>query len=324
MSIKIKICSTLFLFGTILFYSCKKEELPVPKHDPGNVITSTVNMNIDYRYQIFYDLETNTAVSQNLKTTWDLGFETSESGYRVILNSAKAMYVYNTNSTDFNSVTDTSGLSAGKKMESPAGNMDSTAIGDWQTASNVYIIDRGYNETGVHQGFRKIIFQSVDGQKYSVHFAQLSGIGDTTLEIYKNSTYNFTFLSFSTNATVIIEPPKADWDIVFTQYLEAIPSPYLVVGALLNRYNTSAKMDSMTAFHNITYELAELQVLSSNINSIGYGWKEYNFSNSSYIVFPQMCYIIKDSKGIYYKLHFIDFYNISGNKGNPKWEYQKL
>ena len=80
----------------------------------------------------------------------------------------------------------------------------------------------------------------------------------------------------------------------------------------------------MNVFSNITYEFAELQTLSENINTIGYRWKEFNFSTSSYIIFPQMNYIIKDSEGFYYKLHFIDFYDISGNKGNPKWEFQRL
>ena len=150
----------LFLICAIcVICGCQKEELPVPKHDAGNVTTSTVNMSNDYRNQVFFDLETNTAVSQNLKTAWDLGFETSEDGYRVILNSAKAMYAYKTSSADFNSVSDTSGFGVGKKMEPPTGNMDSTAIGDWQSSPNVYIVDRGYNEAGSHQGFRKIIFQ---------------------------------------------------------------------------------------------------------------------------------------------------------------------
>jgi hypothetical protein len=281
-------------------------------------------MNSDYRYQIYFDLKTNSIVGQNLKTIWDLGFETSENGYRVVLNSSKVMYVYNTGSTNFVSVTDTSGFSAGKKFDAPSGNLDSTAIGNWQGTSAIYIIDRGYSYTGAHQGFRKIQFQSVSTNKYTVRFAQLNGTGDTTLQMNKEADYNFTFLSLATSSTVTVEPPKDQWDIVFTQYLESLPEPYLVTGVLLNRYNSTAKMDSMVSFSNIDFSFVQSQPLTSNQNEIGYDWKEYNFNTSSYVVFPQMNYMIKDNEGYYFKLHFIDFYNISGLKGNPKWEFQQL
>lgn len=319
---KIKISAITFLIGIIT--SCQKDELPVPKHESGNVITANANMNSDYKYQLFYDLETNAIVSQNIKTAWDLGFETSESGYRIILNSSKAMFAYNTGQTNFAAVTDTTGFAANKKWDAPAGNLDTTAIGDWKTNPAIYILDRGYNPNGQKIGFKKIQLVSADEYKYTIRYADLNGTGDTTLQILKDDNYNFTFLSFNTNSTVIVEPPKTDWDIVFTQYIEALSTPYLVTGALLNRYNTLATMDSEKTFSQITYENAMNYTLSSNINSIGYEWKEYDYNSGTYIIFPQKIYIIKDSKGYYYKLHFIDFYDQSGNKGNPKWEYQKL
>lgn len=308
----------------LLFSSCQKEELPVPGHNSGNVITSTVNMEPNYKWQIYFDLKTNSIVNKNLKTVWDIAFETTGDGYRVILNSSKAMYAANTGNTNFLSVIDTTGFSNSKKFDVPSGYLDSTAIGDWRTTNKIYIIDRGYSETGAHQGFRKIQFQNVDANKYTIRFAELNGNGDTSIEISKDSIYNFTFLSFTTKSTVIIEPPKADWDLVFTQYLEALPTPYLVTGVLLNRYGTSAVMDSLKTFFQITYSDALNYSLSSKLTAIGYKWKKYDYGTSSYIVYPQMNYIIKDSEGIYYKIHFIDFYDTSGNKGNPKWEQQQL
>jgi hypothetical protein len=46
--------------------SCEKVELPVPAYESGNVITNSVKMESDYRYQLYFDLETNTIVKQNL------------------------------------------------------------------------------------------------------------------------------------------------------------------------------------------------------------------------------------------------------------------
>ncbi len=310
----------------MVFFSCKKEELPVPKHEAGDVITASVNMDVSYKWQIYYDLNTNTVVGQNLKTAWDLAFETNANGFHVVLNSSKVMFAYNTNIVNFSTVTDTIGFAVNKKWDAPTGNLDSTAIGDWRNSNFVYIIDRGYNELGVHQGFRKIQFLSVDATKFLVRFAQLNGTGDVTLEINKDDKYNFTFLSFTTSNTLIIEPPKATWDLVFTQYTHIFydpqPTPYLVTGCLLNRYNTTAIMDSLIPFASIQFSDAQNYILSANINTIGYNWK--TFTGGVFITHPHMTYVIKDSKGYYYKLHFIDFYDQLGNKGNPKWEYQKL
>lgn len=315
----------LLISSIMILSSCVKEELPIPKHDPSNVITNTVNMGSNYKWQVYFNLKNNTVVGENLKTSWDLGFETTSDGYRIILNSSKAMYAAKTNQTDFSLVTDTVGFSAIKDFDSPTGDIEQTAIGDWRLIPNqVYLIDRGYNELGSHQGFRKIVFESVNDYSYTIHFSQLNGTGETTIQVPKDSNYNFTFLSFTTSSTVMVEPPKIDWDIVFTQYLEELSTPYLVTGCLLNRYNTTAKADSITAFNSINYDFALTQLLSSNINVIGYDWKEYNFTTSSYLVFPNKNYIIQDQNGFYYKLHFIDFYNNSGIKGNPTFEFQKL
>lgn len=306
--------------------SCKKGELPAPKHDVGNITTNAVNMSSDYKWQLYYDLKTNTVVGQNLKTIWDLGFACSETENHIILNSAKSMFSFNTLNTNFSAITDTAGLSANKKCDQPSGNQDSTAIGEWQGANNVYIIDRGYNETGIHQGFRKIQFLNSTSNSYTIRFAALNGSNDTTIQIPKDTNYNFTFLSFTTQGTLIVEPPKSSWDLEFTQYThifyEPAPTPYLVTGCLLNRHRTGATIDSTNAFNSIDFSSVQNYTLTNEINAIGYNWKTY--SGSTYITHSHFNYIIKDQEGYYYKLHFIDFYSNTGIKGNPKWEYQQL
>lgn len=316
----------VILISAFAFVSCKKGELPVPKHDSGAVYTSTVDISSNYKYQVYFDLKTNSVVGQNLKTAWDLGFEATATGNRIILNGSKAMYAYNTGITDFASVTDTSGFAANKSWDAPSGNLDSTAIGDWIGANTVYIIDRGYSETGDHQGFRKIVFETVSSTEYKVKFANLNGSGLTELTIIKDDTYNFAFLSFTSSSVVMVEPPKADWDLVFTQYIHVFYEPelttYLVTGCLLNHYNTVSSKDVTTPFTDISFASLGNYTLTNAINTIGYDWKV--FDGSTYTVDPAKNYIIRDSEGFHYKLHFIDFYNQSGVKGNPKWEFQEL
>jgi len=316
----------LILVVAMIFVSCKKGEIPVPKHNSGSVHTSSVDISSNYKYQVYFDLKTNSVVGQNLKTAWDLGFEATSDGNRIVLNGSKAMYAYNTGVADFSAITDTNGFAAHKTWDAPSGNLDSTAVGNWVGTNNVYIIDRGYNETGAHQGFRKIVFESVNSTEYKVKFANLNGSGLTELTIVKDDTYNFAFLSFASSSVVMIEPPKADWDLVFTQYIHVFYEPelttYLVTGCLLNHYNTLSAKDETTPFANINFASLENYTLTNAANTIGYDWKV--FDGSTYTVDPNKNYIIRDREGFHYKLHFIDFYDQSGVKGNPKWEFQEL
>lgn len=306
--------------------ACEPDELPIPRHQSGDVSTNAVSLDPTYKYQVYFDLKTNREVGRNLKTAWDLGFETSADGYHIVLNASKFMMAGRSTETEFSQVTDTVGFGLIKNIDAATGNLDSTAIGDWRSGSPIYIIDRGYNEFGLHQGFRKLQVQGMDAQKFTVRFAQLNGANETTLEVLKDSTYNLAFLSFARRDTVHIEPPKKEWDLAFTQFnhvfYEPVFTQYLVTGCLLNRYNTQAIMDSTVRFETIDFVKAQSYKLSPYLNAIGFEWKTY--TGSVYITHPKMNYIVRNREGVYFKLHFIDFYDATGKKGSPKWEYQRL
>jgi hypothetical protein len=309
--------------------ACMKGELPVPRHEAGNVVTATIDMDPTYKNQIYYSLKSGKVVGQNLKTIWDLGFESSPTGWRIALNTSKAMFAINSGKTDFAAVTaaDTTGFAQNKRWDSPTGSPDSTAIGDWRTNKEVYCIDLGYNEQGQPIGFAKVQMLACDSAGFTVRFATLNGTNDTTLHIVKDTAYNMVFLSVASKSTVTIEPPKTDWDIVFSQYThvfynESPPTPYLVTGCLLNRYNTTATIDTTTPFDQITLAHVPKQQLPPHINTIGYDWKTFN--GTTYTVNTQASYLIRDARNLWYKLHFTGFYNSKGQKGSPQWEYQRL
>ena len=307
--------------------SCMKDELPVPAHEAGDVLTASVDMETNYKWQIYYSLRDNKVVSQNLKTDWDLGFEANPEGYRVVLNTSKAMFVRKLETTSLTATADTNGFEENKRWDESSGNLDSTAIGDWRQG-NIYIIDRGSNEKGKHQGWVKLQILSVDDKQYTVSFGPLNSENISTVNVPKDDAYNMAFLSFDEGGKVVsVEPPKADWDVVFTQYTyifyEEVPvTPYLVTGCLLNRYNTKGLMTRDTTFEAIDLDFALGKTLSTNYDAIGYEWKSFN--GATYTVYPEMNYLIETQDGNYFKLHFIDFFNSGGAKGYPKWEYQLL
>jgi len=164
-----------------------------------------------------------------------------------------------------------------------------------------------------------------------LHWAELDNSNEDSLLIPASDTsFNFSFFSFKNGGDIVsIEPPKTSWDIVFTQYLRIFnvsgdTIPYLVTGVLLNPWKVEATADSSIAFDALDFSRISQFEFSNDRNLIGYDWKKYSFDLGQYAVNPDKIYVVRDPEGIYYKLHFIDFYDPNGNKGNPQFEFQKL
>jgi len=315
--------------------SCFEEDAMVLPHDPGDLTVGEVELTESYKYQVFYDFETNSSIKQNLISDWDLGFETSDSGWHVILNTSKMMLAGNTGTTDFEAVKNINGLEM--NYDPSTGNLDSTAIGNWYSLNEgnphslefVYVINRGTDEDFNELGEKKVTFNFQDENTYVVRVANLNGSSEQTMVIPKDSMVNFVCLSFD-KGIVEIEPNKDSWDLQFCKYSTLLftdvgdPYPYLVTGVLLNPYKTVAALDTIHQFDEISFEIAEQQNLVNQKDIIGYDWKEYDFDNETYKVFPENVYILKNRVGFYYKLRFIDYYNSTGEKGYPTFEFLRL
>lgn len=321
---EIRIRPTLAI-AAVLFFSCEKEELPIEPRTPGPEITDQVMMGGDYGQQLFYRLRDNQVVSQNAKTAWDLGFECGPAGWRIMLNSARGGAAATLETSDFTSVTSTTG--ADWNWDAHSGNPDSTAIGDYRNTDRVILIDRGFNPQGNHTGYRKMTVLDVDENSYSVRIAELNGDDDTTLTIEKSASTNYRAFSFDNLEPVEIEPDKTEWDLMFTQYIHLFTdplTPYLVTGVLINPYETAVAKVTARAFSDIQLEHVGEYDFNFDRDIIGYNWKVYDFESANYVVNANVSYIIQNSEGRHFKLHFIDFYNDLGERGAPKFELQEL
>jgi len=344
---RLHILAILIIFTLV---SCFKEDEMVTPHDPGDVETDTIsiteisnNQIVYYRNQVYYDLLSGKVISENGKSIWDLGFEAAEEGWHIILNTATFMYAANTGLTDFKQPIDTAGLVW--KFDKSDGDLDSTAIGNWLNLSSedssfifpgyVYVINRGYDEQGNMRGLRKIVFHSLQDDHYSFKYADFDGSNEVSATVSKDPTVNFVQYSFDTDKEQLaLEPGKYEWDLIFTQYTtllfteEGEPYPYLVTGVLSNRAGVVVASDTLMDFNNIDRATAEEMSFSSSIDEIGYDWKilegDINTGNIVYVINTDINYVIRDPEGFFYKLRFIGFYNHSGIKGFPSFEYQRL
>jgi hypothetical protein len=332
-----------FILFAFLLSACFKEDEKVAPHDPGNVSTETIEMTKDYRYQVYFGLGSGQVVSTNLKTEWDLGFECTAKGWHIILNTSGFMLAAESGHSEFTQPIDTVGYKWNFDVSN--GNLDSTAIGNWvefhspdsakSYSNEVYVINRGYDEAGNLRGFRKIVFEEVGDSSYRIRFAKLDGSDDSTYIITKDPAYNYVYFSFDGGGKQLtLEPPKYEWDLCFTQYTTLLftdagePYPYLVTGVLSNPSTIEVAQDTLYNFSDISLDIVDNLIYSRTLDEIGYDWKDIvgdvNTGNVSYVIVEGRNYVIRDMQGFYYKLRFVSFYNNSGDKGYPTFEYQRL
>jgi hypothetical protein len=331
--------SLTFLTLTFLVSSCFKEDEPITPHTPGNFITDTVSLTDSYKYQVYYNLYDSAVESSNIRTVWDLGFESSPSGWRVILNSSCFMKSAYLAGQAFGAPVDTTGATW---LFNPSdGSADSVAIGQWFTVngndtignSRLLVIDRGVDVNGNPRGFNQLVIDSLVNGTYYFRLAAFNGTNPQSFSIKKHSDVNHELFSISSPTTIINEPANNSWDLLFSQYTTLLftdvgdPYPYLVTGVLLNPKFTYVALDSITPFQDINFEMAQSMDFTKQADKIGYDWKKYDFDAGTYSVNSDLSYIIRDNKGFLYKLRFIGFYKFLNNrlqKGYPSFEYQKL
>ena len=321
----------IFTFGLLIVFSisCIKEELPIPPHIPGDLQLGQVEMGNNYHNQVFYSLANNSISSQNEETNWDLAFGCDMQLNFIFLNSSVVSSAFNTGTSSFENITSLSG-NENWKYDAPNGDLDSLALVNFDSGF-VYIINRGQSvsQGGIQLGYKKIKVEVLGNNQYQIRHAELDGTLDTTLVIEKDSTKNLIAFSFNTNKAVNIFPNKTNYDLIFTAYTHVFwgfdpPLPYRVSGVLINQNETSVFVDTLHDFDAINHNTFLQSNFINDLDEIGYDWKTYNFSNSTYEIKDNINYIIKSQTNQYYKLRFLDFYNNQGEKGYPIFEYQKL
>ncbi len=321
----------------LFLISCFKEDeklSPQTNSIKDSLSTATIALTQDYKYQIFYSLSKNQSVKTVLKSDWDLAFESSETGLSLMLNTARFMKAANTGSVDFDNIK--SWTAYNFYFDGASGVKDSMAVKGWFFISgadttfskNVFIIDLGIDEKGAALGFKKIIFETYKNNVYKFQYSNLDNSELKSFSISKDKLYNYVYFSFAGGGKqILIEPPKKNWDLLFTQYstylsLNGLPYPYLVTGVFINNYNTYAKKINNCDFDKLS--LADTVALSPLRNVIGFDWKVYDRNNNKYTVLPGISYIIKSSDNTCYKLYFTRFYNDNGEKGFPSFKFIQL
>ena len=303
--------------------------------------------------QVYIDLSSEEQISVK-RDTWDLGFY-GGSEFKVGINSSIYMAVAQLESTNIDAVTEADVASIKDQVavgtfdptneayiDYPDGDISKTAISTISVTepdNNVYLVNLGY-EVGVEtpapgsvavagesRGWKKIrVLRQNDG--YLLQYANIDDASHQELFISKDANYNFTFFSFDTETTLLIEPKAEKWDInftVFTNILEGAGSYGFSDGVLHNRKGGVTAYTVNT--EDIAYDDFQLEnIESSNFEqdqrTIGSSWR--NVINDDKVLVDNIYYIIKDPNGNNYKLKFTALLDDSGARGFPEFKYKLL
>ncbi|NNK79921.1 MAG: hypothetical protein HKO93_00360 [Flavobacteriales bacterium] len=308
----------------VLFSSCEKDEIPVeyvPELIEQGAFTSQLDMSSDYRFRLYYDIETDSVIAFHQKTDWDLSFACGPTEDRIRLNDSKLMLLWKVEGASLEDLTAVQGN--GPLLDTSDGLI--CATDGWVDAEAVYVIDRGFDEAGVPQGRYKVEFISVDADSYVIRYAELASNTIFEAVIEKDPSRNEIQFSFDSGVQ-LLEPAKEDWDLLFTHYtfyFEEEEIPYLVAGVLLNPYLVQAQALDIYDFEAIDeIYLSDIQ-LTDRRDIIGYDWKYFDLDSETYSVVDN-AFAIRTPEGSLFKLQFTSFVDAEGERGAPAFRAAQL
>lgn len=293
-----------------------------------------------YANAVYYDLSGNNQTGVDRKS-WNLGFYTG-ADFRVILNPAYQSTALATTKTDITAVTlaDSAGIALNHNIEDPAsistaddwtGDLSKTAIAAISATdaeNKVYVYSFEGNKSA-DKWFKVRITRS--GTGYKVQYARLGSTTIKTLEVAKNSDFNFVFASLETDKVVSVEPRAKSWDFSwsYSTYNSGLNTPYWVQDYVgINKHGGVSGAQILTS--SVSYaDFKEANIAavtwSTAADVIGTKWRGAAVpgSNTPAGVRADRFYVIKDAAGNVYKLQFTSYTSTDGGeRGKPTFKYE--
>lgn len=344
------------MFAVVLmasvFAACSKDEAdPIIVVPPSDGSTMTLNgiagaedgASAANSVYVDFSADKQTPV---LRSSWDLGFY-SGAEFKVILNATNGASVAKLPKTDLNAVTEADltqanlvitlgGTAEYGKLDDPRETniLNKTAIAaisatDAENA--VYLFNPAgashsspFNVDNVYK--IKILRK---GTGYTLQYAKLKETTFKTLDVAKDTKFNFSFVSLSGGKTVSVEPAKAEWDMVWTWslYYSGAPGSEFVYSfsdlVFTNNIGGVSSVQVNTSQKSYA-DFSESDLSSVNFsnarNVMGSTWRN---TTGTIGVLTNRFYLIKDASGNVYKLKFNSFHAAdAGTRGKPVLEYK--
>ena len=295
-------------------------------------VSDIVSLGQGYANQAWYSLE-NGLVTEAPKAEWDIAFSASTFSSSIHINAANGtrLWTYpNGDISNWNEDWNIAGIDGWNEMFNSA---TSWGVGAFDTninANNQFDFGWGTYNFVTHfvTGDSLFVLQLSNGDYkklkinelsaagvYSFTYADINGANETDVTITKSnfSGKNFGYYSILNGTELDREPDSSAWDLLFTQYTDFIPTPYLVAGVLHNEGISVAQVDNV---NTDTYEDYDAHIFNEDINELGYDWK--TFAGMGFNIAQDRVYFIQSGANVW-KLVFTGF----GGSSNGNYEFTK-
>lgn len=271
---------------------------------------------------------------------WDLGFRCG-TDFRVIINNTAAASAKVISKNDLTQVTatDTIGFADALQLGNGLGSMDicDNVDGDitktviappsaTDADNKVYIVKPSNGFIAPNKDWYKVRILR-NGAGYRLQYAKLSETTVKTIDIPKDDSYNFRYVSFDNNSIVKVEPAKDNWDFMWsaTTYKAGPTLPFTFADFVVINYFSGVQaaevLTSTVSFVNYAEANIATTTFNNNKNAIGSAWRTASPTTTS--VKTDRFYVIKDAAGNVYKLKFVSFAaQDGGERGKPVIEYK--
>lgn len=302
--------------------------------------------NNSYANSVYVDFSRNSQVAIDRKN-WNLGFYNGNE-YRVILNAADATTAIASGKTDINSVTLAEAEAVFNIAGSPLsqeglpfsivddlkGSLSGTVIAEVladDTKNQVYFVAPENSKVSRDQWYKVKVNRSANG--YTVQYAKVGEATVKTVEVSKNTAYNFSFLSFDKASIVSVEPEANRWDLMWSYYTgdRGDGHAYFLQDVVLinniGGVEAAEVLTSVVSYTNFGKQDLEKINFSSDKNVIGSTWRSTSaFDGGTIGVKTDRFYVLKDGDKNYYKLRFLKMglNNDGGERGRPVIEYELI
>jgi len=251
-----------------------------------------VSYDVNYTQQVYYNLTTDakTPIKNN---EWDIAISTNQRDVAIHLNEAagtqeQALELYFSPTVDFADVIDPATLTL--QLYNPDISWSAGAFNSIAQPGNPF--DFGWGT------YDPATLADLDGANEQVYTFDMTAYTDRRMVFY----------SFETEKVVDI---STDFDLVFSRYYSPASDgtgtilDYSVSGVLSGFGVEVAQANDVAPS---TVEFAPFQdSLTTDINAIGFDWKEINLTTFAWNIDPHRAYFIKKANNDVWKFVFIDF-----------------
>jgi hypothetical protein len=299
-----------------------------------------------YANSVYADLSANKQIPVDRKS-WNLGFYNGEA-FRVILNPGYQSTAVALAKTDISTVT-LADADAVMNLNHDPSDPATLPLADYWDGD---LTKTTFSEVAASENDNKVYLVSFEGSKnkdqwfkvkvtrnaqgYKIQYARIGETTIKTLEVPKNATHNFNFVSLESNAIVVAEPPKGNWDIEWSYSTNnsGLNTPYWFQDfVLLNHVGGAGAVEIVsasaaaaeTAYSSfVEADLAGLTFISKR-DVIGSKWRATGGPGGGATgIRRDRFYVIKDPRGNIYKLKFVSMGlgSDGGERGKPVIEYK--